>query len=158
MSGGSAGEAAARGPFTVRPMEAGDLDQVALIERETFSLPWSREGFRASLEQEGTIYLTALDEAGRVAGYCGMTCSFDEAEITNVAVAAHCRRRGVARAMLEELLRRGKLVGVARFVLEVRVSNAPAIALYESLGFVCLGIRKQFYQRPIEDAAIMQRA
>ena len=87
--------------------------------------------------------------------YCGFLQSFDEADITNVAVREEYRAQGVGRAMLEALMEGGKERGISRFTLEVRVSNIPALHLYESLGFVSAGIRKNFYDLPKEDAVIM---
>ena len=85
----------------------------------------------------------------------GIYCTLDEGEITNVAVAPAARRRGIARALLTELKQQLACRNVARIVLEVRVSNEPAIRLYEQMGFSVLGVRKNFYEKPTEDAYIM---
>ena len=140
--------------ITIREMQLCDLDQVAEIEKHTFSEPWSREGFRTSLASRDTLYLVAL-EGDQVAGYCGLLQSFEEADITNVAVDKVHRRKGIARAMLTVLMREGKQRGIQRFTLEVRVGNQAALHLYETLGFVSVGIRKGFYTKPAEDAVIM---
>ena len=138
----------------ITPTDMKDLEEISEIEKAIFSRPWSRDGFRMSVEAKNTVYLTArLD--GEIAGYCGMLQCMDEAEITNVAVKEDCRNKGVAYAMLQDLLRRGQECGVQAFTLEVRKSNAAAIALYEKLGFVNCGIRKNFYEKPTEDAIIM---
>lgn len=142
--------------LTLRSMEEKDLTQVAAIEASIFSQPWSEQGFLDALRQKDCLYLVAAEEE-KILGYCGLYQSFDEADITNVAVLEAERGRGVARAMLTELLREGKSRGIAHFTLEVRVSNAPAIHLYENLGFVSAGIRKNFYDCPREDAMIMWR-
>lgn len=135
-------------------MKAEDLDVVAEIEKEIFSQPWSKQGFFASLQSEYALYLTArLD--GEIVGYCGLMQSFDEGEITNVAVRKSARRHGVAAAMLERLLLEGAQRGITSFLLEVRRSNAAAMALYEKLGFERGGVRKNFYEHPREDAVIM---
>lgn len=138
----------------VREMQPSDLEQVAKIEKEIFSEPWSRDGFEASLQSKDTLYLTAL-EGERVAGYCGLLRSFEEADITNMAVAAGYRSRGIGREMLQTLMEKGREAGILRFTLEVRVSNWPAIHLYETLGFEAAGVRKHFYRKPEEDALIM---
>lgn len=138
----------------VRRMCEADLDQVARIERDIFSEPWSRDGFAASLADPNTLYLVA-EADGAVAGYCGLLRSFDEADITNVAVRETYRKRGIGRSMLEELMKQAREEGVDRFTLEVRVSNQPAIELYQSLGFESVGIRPRFYAFPVEDAMIM---
>lgn len=131
-----------------------DLEAIAQIERQIFSRPWSRDGFEASVMADNTVYLTArLD--GEIAGYCGMIWCMDEAEITNVAVKETCRKKGVAIAMLQKLLACGNAHDVRSFILEVRKSNVAAIALYEKLGFKKCGVRKNFYEKPTEDAIIM---
>lgn len=138
----------------IRFMETEDLEKVAAIEGSLFSKPWSVKGFQDSLNSQDTIYLTALVD-GEVAGYCGLLRSFEEADITNVAVAETFQGKGIAFAMLKELLALGAEKGILNFTLEVRVSNAPAIHVYEKLGFVNEGIRKNFYDMPKEDAMIM---
>ena len=138
----------------ISAMRMEDLESVSAIELAVFSRPWSREGFAASLQAKNTCYLTARVD-GEIAGYCGMIFCMDEAEITNVAVSEPYRRRGVARAMLRKLLECGRQQGVKSFLLEVRESNAAAIALYEELRFQKEGIRKNFYEKPLENAVIM---
>lgn len=135
-------------------MQPGDLGRVAEIEKEIFSLPWSEQSLASSLNMQNTIYLTARMN-GEIVGYCGLLQALDEADITNVAVQEAFRRRGVAREMLRVLIKKGTERGITAFTLEARRSNSAAIALYESLGFVCAGIRKNFYERPKEDAVIM---
>ena len=94
-------------------------------------------------------------EAPVLAGCCGVWLSFEEGEIMNVAVRREYRRRGVAGRLMKELLSRAEKRGAARFILEVREGNLPAIRLYESLGFLHAGRRKNFYSDPAEDALIM---
>ena len=142
------------GQLLIRPMEERDIAQAARIEAESFSTPWSAEAFRKSLALDYTIFLTAEWE-GRVAGYCGCYVSLEEAEITNVAVKEELRGRGIARALLLELLRQGEDRGAKAFLLEVRAGNAPAIRLYEGLGFEREGLRRNFYEQPREDALVM---
>ncbi len=142
--------------LTIREMQEPDLLAVAALEARIFTMPWSENGFRASLKSKDTVYLTAW-LGDTLAGYCGLLQSFDEADITNVAVASECRNQGVGGRMLTELMRRGGERGIKNFTLEVRAGNAPAIHLYERLGFVSAGIRKNFYERPTEDAVIMWR-
>lgn len=131
-----------------------DLPEVARIEAEMFSMPWSAQGFADSLRNEDTCYLSVLCE-GKIVGYCGMLRVLDEADITNVAVDSGHRGQGIGFAMLSELLKLGEESGIRSFTLEVRESNRAAIALYEKLGFVNCGIRKNFYQKPTEHAVIM---
>ncbi|WP_343210412.1 ribosomal protein S18-alanine N-acetyltransferase [Anaerolentibacter hominis] len=138
----------------VRRMEPGDAGAAAELEAELFALPWSEQGFLDALDRPDTLYLAAIQEE-KLAGYCGMWCVLDEAEITNVAVRPSFRRRGIGREMLTELIRRGRKRQISTFFLEVRESNEAAIRLYESLGFAVNGLRKNFYDRPRENAVLM---
>ncbi len=140
--------------INIRQMEQADLDEVIQIEAAVFSVPWTRDAFEDSLEMENTHYLVVSDGED-IVGYCGYYQAFEEANIVNVAVKAAARRKGVARTMLRRLMADGRENGVTNFVLEVRQSNVPAIRLYESLGFMEVGIRKRFYTAPVEDAKIM---
>ncbi len=156
--------------MTIRRMRTEDARQVAAIEQEVFSCPWSRQGFLDSLANPAAVFLVAEEAAkeeaeeavqdgvrseNRIAGYIGMYVSMDEGEITNVAVHPSCRRKGIGRALLAAMRREAEKAGVVRMVLEVRVSNEPAVNLYREAGFVTAGIRRGFYEKPKEDAAIM---
>ena len=140
--------------ITVRRMIEEDVEAAAAIERALFTMPWSAQSFRESLALADAIYCAAFED-GTLAGYCGLRLSFDEAEITNVAVAAEKQGRGIGKKMLTELMALGRQAGAERFTLEVRTGNRPAIALYRSLGFEDAGIRPGFYEKPAEDALIM---
>lgn len=131
-----------------------DAAAVAVIERMIFSQPWSEKGFLDSLESPDTLYLVVKVQ-GVIVGYCGLLQSFEEADITNVAVHPEWRGRGIAYQMLQTLMEQGKTRGIERYTLEVRVSNASAIHVYEKLGFTSVGVRKNFYDMPREDAMIM---
>ncbi len=137
----------------IREMTEADIGTVAQIETAVFSQPWSRQGFLDALAMECTLFLVAETEGG-IAGYIGMYVALDEAEITNVAVAEASRGRGVGGALVDTALLRARARGIRSAVLEVRVSNAPAIRLYESRGFVRQGVRRGFYECPKEDAYI----
>ncbi len=140
----------------IRELQDGDIAALAEIESKAFSMPWSKSDFENLLNHDYCFYLVALAD-GRIAGCCGYTESFGEADIDNVVVAEEYRGRGIAQQLLGELIRRGEEDGVHAFTLEVRVSNAPAIHIYEKLGFVAEGIRPRFYEKPTEDALIMWR-
>ena len=142
--------------MTIREMTAADVEAVAQLEAGIFSMPWSAQGFADTLCREDVLFLVAYEKE-RLLGYVGVYCTADEGEITNVAVAQSARRCGVGRALLQELI--GKLVqrGIFRIVLEVRVSNEPAICLYRQEGFAVVGTRKNFYEKPTEDAYVMVR-
>jgi len=135
-------------------MKAGDLDTVVRIEAGIFSMPWSKDNFASALEVGGSNYLVA-ELSGVVVGYCGYYSFLEEAEITNVAMLQEYRGNGYAKKMLQELLRRARANYITKVVLEVRYSNESAIALYEKLGFQKIGVRKDFYEQPREDAIIM---
>ena len=139
---------------TVREMKASDVEAVSEIEHEAFSMPWSAEDFLEMVEADYAHYYVA-ESNGRIVGCCGVRNLVGEGEITNVVVAASYRRQGIGRQMLEYLLREVKTLGIGDCTLEVRVSNTPAIRLYESLGFHGEGVRPRFYEKPVEDALIM---
>lgn len=141
---------------TIDYLNEAQLDEVALLEANTFSQPWSRAAFKDAMESDNYEYITAICE-GRVIGYAGMQVVLDEAEITNIAVAEAARNRGVAGKLLEALGTICERRGVKYLHLEVRESNAAARYLYEKNGFVIDGIRKNFYQKPVENAVLMTK-
>ena len=126
------------------------------LERICFSTPWSRNMLAEELDNLLSAFLVALDDSGRVVGYAGVQVVLDEGYINNIAVEEAARKHGVASALLDVFVRFGA-VNLAFLTLEVRKSNAPAIALYEKFGFQQVGIRKGFYSHPREDAVIMTR-
>ena len=140
--------------FVINRMQPDDVLEVAALERQIFSLPWSEKGFLDSLNSPDTLYLTVRKDR-KLIGYCGFLQSLDEADITNVAVSEEARGRGVGYQMLKTLMDEGRQRGVKRYTLEVRISNASALRLYEKLGFSSVGVRKNFYELPKEDAVIM---
>lgn len=138
----------------IRPMLDEDVPVVAQIEEATFSMPWSAEDFFDMIRRDNMTYLVAeLD--GKIIGGAGMRNILGDGEITNVAILADYRGCGYGKKLVGELLKAGEVLGARAFTLEVRVSNEPAIRLYQSLGFVSEGIRPGFYERPREDALIM---
>lgn len=132
------------------------LEDIAAIERECFSVPWTVEQLKTQLPDAMHVFLLA-EENGEAAGYVGMMNVLDEGYISNVAVREKSRRRGVADALLNALVRRCEERGLVFATLEVRASNAPAIALYAKHGFVPVGERKNYYERPTEDALLMTK-
>lgn len=139
----------------IRKMTPEDIPKAAALERECFSEPWSENAYQSTLANENALYLTAETESGEFAGMCGLLDILGEGDISNVAVAAPFRRRKIAERMLAELLRRGAERGITAFTLEVRASNTAAVRLYEKFGFVSEGRRKNFYEKPKEDALIL---
>lgn len=138
----------------IRRMQQNDIPAVYAIEVDTFSDPWSIKSFEDAISSGRDIYLVA-EEEDTILGYCGLWGVAGEGQITNVAVAKEYRRRGVAEMLLCKMLELGKEQELEAFTLEVRVSNFPAIDLYHKLGFYDAGIRKDFYEKPHEDAIIM---
>lgn len=138
----------------IRELQESDIEPLSIIEAASFSMPWSAEDFADLLKHPYCLYLVA-EVDGQVAGCLGMTDICKEGNIDNVVVAEAFRGRGIAQKLLQELFQRGKERGVNAYTLEVRVSNAPAIHIYEKAGFVSEGIRPHFYEKPAEDALIM---
>ena len=137
----------------IRKMELQDIPAAAQIEKQLFSQPWAKHAFQETLSED-TLFLTAWFGT-ELAGYCGMYCYPGEGEITNVAVAPMFQNQGIGRRMLEALLGQARKRGISRIFLEVRISNANAIHLYQELGFQNCGIRKNLYGFPREDGMVM---
>lgn len=142
------------GEIIIRKMQPEDLAEVCKIEKDNFSLPWSEKSFLESMEREDTVFLVALEDED-VAGYIGCYCIAGAGEITNVAVKASHRRKGIGGKLLQKLYEEGISLDTQEYFLEVRESNEAAIGLYLSQGFVKEGIRKNFYEKPVENAVIM---
>ena len=118
----------------------------------------SEAEFSGRIRSYGAVYPWLIaEEDGEILGYLGILISFDESEITNVCVAEKARRRGIGRALMEELFHRMQERKVRVIHLDVRLGNTPARNLYESLGFVQDGLRKGYYDLPKEDAVLMSR-
>jgi len=142
--------------ITFRQMVPEDADAVAVVEEKCFATPWSRESFWRDASSSDAFYLLAIDEeANRVVGYVGCWILAYEGSITNVAIDPEYRRQGIGRKMLLKLIEIVKEKGVTALTLEVRVSNEPAIKLYEGLGFSSVGQRPKYYTNPVEAAEIM---
>lgn len=137
----------------IRKMRPEDAEAAAALEAACFAQPWKEETFRDYAAHPDICYMTAWDK-GRLVGNCGVRNIVGEGEITNVAVAVDYRGQGLARRLMEALLAQGTAMGITDFTLEVRDGNEPAIRLYESLGFVQEGLRRNFYENPKEDARI----
>lgn len=134
-----------------------DLDALEELENQCFSLPWTRGQLRAELPDERHEFLVAVDAAGNVLGYIGMMTVLDEGYISNVAVSPAYRRGGIGRALVREMLGRAAARELAFVTLEVRAHNESAIALYAGEGFERVGLRRDYYERPREDALLMTR-
>ncbi len=137
--------------MTIAQMEERHLPGLAMLEKECFSTPWSEAALREELGKG--IFLVA-ENGGEILGYAGCQTVLDEGYITNVAVTRKARKKGVGRALILRMLEIASERKLSFVTLEVRKSNAPAIALYKGLGFSKVGVRKNFYSNPREDAEL----
>lgn len=137
-------------------MTKNHINEISEIEKQSFSLPWSEQAFEESMTYEHAVFLVAVsEETGEAAGYIGMYRVFNEGDITNIAVAPKYRGMGIGTKLMEALIKRAAELGLQDIILEVRESNSAAIDLYKKSGFEKIGIRKNFYEKPVEDAMIM---
>lgn len=142
--------------YLIIPMEQRHIERIAALETECFSDPWSVSSIASELENPLSLWLVA-ECFGEVIGYIGSQTVLDEADMMNLAVAPMFRRQGVGEALIGALCARLRDNCVATLALEVRDSNAPAIALYEKLGFTLAGVRPNYYVNPREDARILKK-
>ena len=146
------------GEFSVEKLTPQRFSEVAELEELCFSLPWKESAFSLLLEGKNTAFV-AIDEAsGRTAAYGGMLVVLDEGQITNVATHPEHRRMGLGERVMQALLEYAESEGLCLISLEVRESNSAAIALYEKLGFLRAGVRKNFYTLPRENAVVMTKS
>jgi ribosomal-protein-alanine N-acetyltransferase len=137
-------------------MDRGHITQIAALERECFSMPWTEHMLEEALFDPQASFIVAEDEEGNILGYAGLHVIVDEGYIDNIAVEQDARRHGVASALLDVFCRFGA-ANLAFLTLEVRATNAPAIGLYKKYGFQEVGRRKDYYQHPRDDALLMTR-
>ncbi len=137
-------------------MTSAHVAQIAELEKQCFSDPWSEKSVASELENELSLWLVAVD-GNVVAGYIGSQAVLGEADMMNVAVSADYRRQGIAQRLVSALIEALKAAGNHCLTLEVRASNEPAKALYEKLGFVQVGRRPKYYEKPKEDALILRK-
>ena len=138
-------------------MNADHVAAVAELEKICFGTEaWSEKSVASELTNQLSLWLVALEE-DIVAGYVGSQTVMDETDMMNVAVHPDHRRKGIAEALVEALAEARKEKGSHCLTLEVRASNAPAIGLYEKLGFQQVGLRKNYYRNPKEDALILRK-
>lgn len=140
-----------------RIADKNDIDAISKIEKDCFSVPWSRKQFEDEIKKNKfAVYIVAQDEqSGEVVGYGGMWHVINEGHITNIAVKEEYRKRGIAYGIIEkltEIARQREMIGLT---LEVRVGNTTARNLYTKSGFKLEGIRKEYYSDTKEDALIM---
>lgn len=139
------------------PMTADHVVSVAELEKICFGTEaWSEKSVASELTNALSLWLVAMEE-DKVAGYVGSQTVMDETDMMNVAVHPDHRRKGIAEALVLSLAEALKEKGSHCLTLEVRASNAPAIGLYEKLGFQQIGLRKNYYRNPKEDALILRK-
>lgn len=142
--------------MTIVKLERNHVPQIAEIEKCCFSDPWNEESIASELENRLSLWLVAL-EGDRVAGYVGSQTVLGEADMMNIAVHPDFRRKGIGEALVKKLIAELSQRGCHSLTLEVRASNGPAKSLYEKLGFVLVGRRKNYYFHPREDADILRK-
>ena len=140
----------------MEPMNASHVSQIAQLEKQCFSDPWSEKSIASELDNPLSLWLVAV-EAGEVVGYVGSQTVLGETDMMNLAVAPEARRQGTGRALVLALVEALTEKGSRSLMLEVRVSNIPAQKLYESLGFSQVGRRPKYYVNPREDALILRK-
>ena len=145
----------AASPPTLRALTVADLPAVVAIERRVFPDPWSDAFFRGELDQ-ALVFARVAEREGQLAGYLVAWLGAGSGHIGNLAVVPEHRRRGVAAALLAELLAHARALGVGAVTLEVRVSNFAAQALYGAHGFRLAGLRRGYYRDTGEDALVME--
>jgi len=138
-------------------MTENHVAQVAALEKLCFGTEaWSEKSVASELENKLALWIVAEDE-DRVLGYVGSQTVMEETDMMNIAVHPDCRKQGIATGLIVGLIDALKQQGSHSLTLEVRASNAPAIALYEKLGFSQVGCRKNYYRNPKEDALILRK-
>ena len=140
---------------TVRSMRPADLAEVMAIERRSFTAPWEESTFRG-LMRRPTASLLVAEREGEVVAYSVTWFAADEAELGDIAVLPESRGGGLGRRMLEEAVAACRKRGTRSLFLEVREANRVARQLYHSAGFEVVGVRKQYYNEPVEDAIVMR--
>ncbi len=138
----------------IREMYPDDIPEIVSIERLSFSTPWSETSFRSEIYSRYSVTRVA-ELNGVIVGYICVKHVADECHLLNLAVHPDYRRRGIARALLDNVIQELRIEGCRFFYLEVRSSNYAARKLYEKFGFNMVGVRKGYYINPAEDAVIM---
>lgn len=133
------------------------IEAIEEIEKQCFSVPWTRDMLVKQLSDYMHIFLAAENDSGEAVGYVGLMYVLDEGYISNVAVSPKWRRRGIGDMLIEELICRARAKKLSFVTLEVRESNLAAQALYRKHGFTEVGKRRKYYNLPTEDAILMTR-
>ena len=142
--------------MTFREMLVEDLEQVVDIEQKLFSVPWTKEGFLTYLMKKDTMFFV-VEEKDRILGYCSMMTVLDEGDILNVAVRSDRQKEGIGQFLVDSMLRMAEMQGIKLVHLEVRQGNGTARRLYQRLGFKEDGLRRDYYENPVENAVLMTK-
>ena len=145
------------GGFSVERLTPDRFSEVAELERLCFSLPWSEKALGLLVTDKNTGFVAVDDSTGRVVAYGGMLVVLDEGQITNIATHPDYRRMGLGERITYALTQYAEREELSLISLEVRESNRAAIALYEKLGFLSVGVRKNFYTSPRENGIVMTK-
>ena len=140
----------------IRLMTADHVSQVSQLEKLCFRDPWSENSVASELNNPLSLWLVAV-EGEKVAGYVGSQSVMGESDMMNVAVHPDFRRQGIGERLILDLIDQLNQRGNHSLTLEVRASNVSAIALYRKLGFEQVGLRKNYYRNPKEDALILRK-
>ena len=141
--------------YKIIPMTKDHVAGIKKVDDSCFESPWSLKAFESELENPIAFYFVAVSD-GEVIGYCGYWWTFGEAQITNVAVSPEFRQKGIASALMDEMINHCREMDVYSITLEVRVSNNAAISMYEKYGFERVGLRPKYYNNQ-EDALLMTK-
>lgn len=140
----------------IKKMCDADVNFAAEIEKLCFVHPWSEQSIKDEMNKENSVFLMAFED-DKAIGYVGLSVVFDEGYMGNLGVIEEYRKKGVGRALMQELLVQCQKLDLAFVTLEVRQSNTPAVNLYTSLGFIEAGRRRNYYKEPSEDALLLTK-
>jgi len=140
----------------IKKMCDADVSFAAEIEKLCFVRPWSEQSIKDEMNKQNSVFLMAFED-DKAIGYVGLSVVFDEGYMGNLGVIEEYRKKGVGRALMQELLAQCQKLDLAFITLEVRQSNTPAVNLYISLGFIEAGRRRNYYKEPSEDALLLTK-
>jgi len=140
----------------IRRMEPEDVETVLSIESRVFTTPWQANTFLSLIGRSGSELWVMEHPVVGILAYAVLWCILDQAELANIAVRSEYRGQGYASRLLERVLQIARDREVETIYLEVRASNTRALELYERFGFSQVGVRKNYYDKPKEDALVMQ--
>lgn len=139
----------------IRPLRFEDIEAVVAIERDAFTSPWQPDTFAGLLDRDGVELLVLTDAREGVIGYAVLWCILEQGELANIAVTPARRGEGLGGLLLGHVIDVARGRGIEKLFLEVRASNASALAMYAAFGFEQVGRRRAYYDRPKEDALVM---